>query len=241
MVKLFRAIIFSIICLMKDIKGGFSLKEQISGVIFDLDGVIVSTDDCHYLAWKRMADEEGIAFDRKINERLRGVSRMESLFIILEKASKVYSDDEKAALAARKNGYYVELIGSLSKDDILPGAMETLEKLKEMGIKIAVGSSSRNTPIILERIGLANYFDAVADGNMIKNSKPDPEVFLLAAKLLGLSPANCMVVEDADAGVQAALGGNMRVLGVGSASANKQATFTAANLLEAGFVMIISK
>ena len=216
------------------------MSEKILGVIFDLDGVIVSTDNCHYLAWKRMADEEGIPFDRRINERLRGVSRMESLAIILEKASKVYSEAEKQAMAARKNGYYVELIGSLTKNDILPGAMDALNGLKEKGIKVAVGSSSRNTPIILKQIGLSDFFDAVADGNAIKNSKPDPEVFLLAAKLLNLAPANCLVVEDADAGVQAALAGGMRVLGVGSASVNPTATFTAENLEKADFESILT-
>lgn len=214
--------------------------KPILGVIFDLDGVIVSTDNCHYLAWKRMADEEKIAFDRTVNERLRGVSRMESLSIILEKADKQYTAEEKAAMAARKNSYYVELIGSLTKNDILPGALRTLAMMKEKGIKIAVGSSSRNTPIILKQIDLADAFDAVADGNAIRNSKPDPEVFLLAAKLLNLSPENCLVVEDADAGVQAALAGGMRVLGVGSAAANPNATFTAANLEKANFEMIFN-
>ena len=216
------------------------MSERILGVIFDLDGVIVSTDNCHYLAWKRMADEEGIEFDRTINERLRGVSRMESLAIILEKADKEYSEAEKQAMAARKNGYYVELIGSLTENDILPGAMDMLNGLKEKGIKVAVGSSSRNTPIILKQIGLSDFFDAVADGNAIKNSKPDPEVFLLAAKLLNLDPANCLVVEDADAGVQAALAGGMRVLGVGSASVNPTATFTAENLETADFESILN-
>ena len=216
------------------------MSEKILGVIFDLDGVIVSTDNCHYLAWKRMADDEGIAFDRKINERLRGVSRMESLAIILEKASKVYSEEEKQAMAARKNGYYVELIGSLTEKDILPGAMDTLNLLKKKGIKVAIGSSSRNTPIILKQIGLSDAFDAIADGNAIRNSKPDPEVFLLAAKLLELDPANCLVVEDADAGVQAALAGGMRVLGVGSACVNPSATFTAENLEKADFETILN-
>ena len=216
------------------------MSEKILGVIFDLDGVIVSTDNCHYLAWKRMADEEGIEFDRKVNERLRGVSRMESLAIILEKAAKKYSEEEKLAMAARKNGYYVELIGSLTENDILPGALDTLKLLKEKGIKAAIGSSSRNTPIILKQIGLADAFDAVADGNAIKNSKPDPEVFLLAAKLLNLDPANCLVVEDADAGVQAALAGGMRALGVGSAAVNPKATFTAENLEKADFESILN-
>ena len=216
------------------------MSDRILGVIFDLDGVIVSTDNCHYLAWKRMADEEGIPFDRQVNERLRGVSRMESLAIILEKATKTYSDDEKLAMAARKNGYYVELIGSLTEKDILPGTLDTLNLLKNRGIKVAIGSSSRNTPIILRQIGLADAFDAVADGNAIKNSKPDPEVFLLAAKLLELDPANCLVVEDADAGVQAALAGGMRALGVGSAAVNPTATFTAVNLEKADFESILN-
>ena len=157
------------------------MSDRILGVIFDLDGVIVSTDNCHYLAWKRMADEEGIYFDRTINERLRGVSRMESLEIILERAQRPYTDDEKQAMAARKNAYYVELIGSLTRADILPGALDTLSYLKGRGVKVAIGSSSKNTPIILRQIGLENAFDAVADGNAITHSKPDPEVFVLAA------------------------------------------------------------
>lgn len=216
------------------------MSEKILGVIFDLDGVIVSTDNCHYLAWKRMADEEGIEFDRKVNERLRGVSRMESLAIILEKAAKAYSEEEKQAMATRKNGYYVELIGNLTENDILPGALDTLKMLKAKGVKVAIGSSSRNTPIILRQIGLSGAFDAVADGNAIKNSKPDPEVFLLAAKLLNLAPANCLVVEDADAGIEAALAGGMRALGVGSAAANPTATFTAADLEKADFESILN-
>lgn len=215
------------------------MEHKILGVIFDLDGVIVSTDNCHYLAWRKMADEEGIAFDRTVNERLRGVSRMESLAIILERAHKEYTEEEKLEMAARKNAYYVELIGSLTAEDILPGAMDVLKLLKEKGVKIAIGSSSRNTPIILKQIGLSDTFDAVADGNAIQNSKPDPEVFLLAAKLLGLEPANCLVVEDADAGIEAALAGGMRCLGVGSASQNERATFRAADLAKADMSTII--
>ena len=159
---------------------------MIKAVLFDLDGVIVSTDNCHYKAWKQMADEEGIYFDEKINNRLRGVSRMESLAIVLERATKSYSDAEKAALAERKNNYYKELITALTPADILPGAMENLKALKESGIKIAIGSSSKNTPVILKQIGLDSYFDAVSDGNNIKNSKPDPEVFVKAAEMLGI-------------------------------------------------------
>lgn len=208
-------------------------SKSILGVIFDLDGVIVSTDNCHYLAWKRMADEEGIYFDRAINERLRGVSRMESLEIILERAQRPYTGEEKQAMAARKNEYYVELIGSLTAADLLPGALETLTWLRQKGVKVAIGSSSKNTPIILRQIGLDTAFDAVADGNAITRSKPDPEVFLLAARLLGLAPENCLVVEDAEAGVQAAVAGGMRALGVGSAAGSAKAAFSAPDLAAA--------
>jgi beta-phosphoglucomutase len=213
---------------------------MVRGVIFDLDGVIVSTDDCHYRAWKRMADEEHIYFDRAINERLRGVSRMDSLAIILERAQKAYTPEEKAALAARKNAYYVELIGALTPGDILPGAMDVLRLLRDRGVKIAIGSSSRNTPIILKQIGLSGTFDAVADGNHITHSKPDPEVFLLAAAMLGLPPAEGGVVEDADAGVEAAVAGGMLALGVGSAAANPAAAFHAESLAEADFAAILN-
>ena len=187
---------------------------MIKAVIFDLDGVIVSTDDCHYRAWKKIADEEGIYFDREINNRLRGVSRMASLDIVLERADKEYSESEKQALAERKNNYYKELICELTPNDILPGAMETLERLKENGIKIAIGSSSKNTPIILKQIGLENFFDAVSDGNNITHSKPDPEVFLKAAEMLKIAPKDCMIVEDADAGIAAGKRAGMKTLSV---------------------------
>ncbi len=213
--------------------------DQIKGVIFDLDGVIVSTDDCHYAAWKRMADEEGISFDRQVNQRLRGVSRMQSLDILLEKATRQYAPEEKEAMAARKNAYYTELIGKLSRKDLLPGVMHTLEYLRRRGVKIAIGSSSKNAPLILRQIGLENAFDAVADGNQIAHSKPDPEVFLLAARLMGLTPVQCLVVEDAQAGVEAAIAGGMRCLGVGSAANSPQATFRAENLAEADFADIL--
>ncbi|MCM8711901.1 beta-phosphoglucomutase [Clostridium sp. SYSU_GA19001] len=203
---------------------------SIRAVIFDLDGVIVSTDEYHYQAWKKIADEEGIYFDREINENLRGVSRMESLEIILKRAEKQYSEAEKLNLAQIKNDFYRELLNNLSPADILTGVMKVLEQLKERNIKIAIGSSSKNTPFILEKIGLGSYFDAVADGNEIKNSKPDPEVFLLAAKKLNIQPEDCLVVEDADAGVEAALAGGMKVLGVGFASNNEKATFRAKDL-----------
>ncbi len=205
---------------------------EIKAVIFDLDGVIVSTDDCHYEAWKRLADDEGIYFDRHINERLRGVSRMESLQIILEKTIREYNYEEKIQLAERKNNYYKKLIEQLNYDCILPGVKQVLSGLKEKGIKIAIGSSSKNSPVILKHIGLQNYFDATADGNDIKKSKPDPEVFLLAASRLGIVPSNCLVVEDADAGVEAAVAAGMKVLAVGAAAGNKKASISAKDLDE---------
>lgn len=190
---------------------------KIKAVIFDLDGVIVTTDDCHYQAWKRVADEEGIMFTREVNERLRGVSRMASLEIVLEKAKKSYSDKEKIQLAERKNAYYVELIGKLTKDAILPGVERNLKQLKENGIKVAIGSSSKNTPIILKQIGLADSFDAISDGNNITKSKPDPEVFIKAADMLEIPYEECLVVEDADAGIIAGKAAGMTTLAVSKA------------------------
>jgi beta-phosphoglucomutase len=198
---------------------------SIKAVIFDLDGVIVSTDDYHYRAWKKMADDEGIYFDRTINERLRGVSRMESLEIILEKSHKTYINEEKIQMAEKKNSLYRELLNELTPKDILPGVMRVLKDLKGNNIKIAIGSSSKNTPFILQKIELHNYFHEVADGNEIKNSKPDPEVFLLAATKLEVNSEECLVVEDADAGVEAALAGGMKVLAVGYASRNPKADY----------------
>ena len=203
---------------------------KLKAVIFDLDGVIVSTDECHYQAWKRLADSEEIYFDREINKRLRGVSRMESLAIILERSDKVYPDDAKERMAQAKNDYYRKLIADLTPAQILPGVMAFLDDLRKAGLKLAVGSSSKNTPLILDRIGLAHFFDAVADGNEITKSKPDPEVFLLAAQKLGIAPESCAVVEDAESGIEAALAGGMLVLGVGAAAGSQRATFRAQDL-----------
>lgn len=196
---------------------------DIKAVVFDLDGVIVSTDEYHYKAWKKIADEEEIYFDREINERLRGVSRMESLEIILENSKRNYSMDEKIKLAERKNNFYISLLDNLNSTDILDGVMKVLDNLRKNNIKIGIGSSSKNTELILNKIGLYNYFDAIADGTQIKNSKPDPEVFLLASRKLGVNPKECLVVEDADSGVEAALSGEMKVLAVGFASKNEKA------------------
>lgn len=194
-------------------------------VIFDLDGVLVTTDNCHFLAWNRMAQEEGIPFDRKNNDRLRGVSRMESLEIILEKSPRTYTEEEKLALAERKNNYYKELIGTLERDAILPGALAMLDFCRTHRLKTAIGSSSKNTKAILTRLGMTELFDAIADGNDIKHSKPAPDVFLCAAEKLGLAPALCLVAEDADAGIAAAKAAGMRVIAVGPAANNPDADF----------------
>lgn len=205
--------------------------EKYAAVIFDLDGVLVTTDDCHYQAWKRLADEEGIYFDREINERLRGVSRMESLAVVLEKAEKSYTAAEKAEMASRKNGYYVELVNKIDKSAIIPGAEEFVKSVKKAGLKTAVGSSSKNSKLILERTGLTEMFDVIVDGNDIQHSKPDPEVFLTAAERMGIVPVKCLVCEDADAGVEAGIAAGMDVLAVGSAQENPQAKYWA-NTLE---------
>ncbi len=193
------------------------------GIIFDLDGVICSTDEYHYLAWKALADRLGIPFDRERNNLLRGVSRMASLEIILEKSGKTYTESEKAAFAEEKNETYRKLLGRMSPADLPGDVADTLEKLREMGLKLAIGSSSKNTPFILERIGLAGFFDAVADGNCITHSKPHPEVFLKAAEMIGLDPGVCLVVEDAHAGVEAAVAGGFDCAAIGDARDDERA------------------
>lgn len=196
---------------------------MIKGIIFDLDGVIVKTDELHYRAWKRLADAEGIFFDREINNHLRGVSRMASLEIILERSPRTYSAEEKNRLASIKNQYYVELLKTLTPDDIMPGVTKTLEELKRRKILTAIGSSSKNARAILEQIKLSNVFDAVADGNDIINSKPAPDVFLKAADILGLRPAECAVVEDAEAGIAAAKSAGMLAIAIFDAKRSRLA------------------
>lgn len=186
--------------------------------IFDLDGVLVSTDKYHYQAWKKMADDEGIYFDEKINDRLRGVSRMASLGIVLERAGRQYTEEEKVALANKKNNLYRDLLKNLTPADRLAGVTETLEKLRAEGFLLAVGSSSKNTPTILDKIGYGGYFDAVSDGNNITKSKPDPEVFVKAAEMLKLPAEECFVVEDAKAGIDAAKAGGFVSVGIGDAA-----------------------
>lgn len=208
---------------------------MIRGVIFDLDGVLVSTDELHYQAWKRLADELGIKnFTREDNERQRGVSRMASLEVVLEKSEKNYNEEEKIALAEKKNDYYKRSLATLSARDLLPGARETLEMLREKGILTAVGSASKNAPEILERIELMPILDKISCGLDTTKSKPDPEVFLVAANKLELDPSECLVVEDSAAGIVAAKAGNMKALAVGPLAAQIGGDFMAKNLSEVG-------
>lgn len=187
------------------------------GAIFDLDGVLVDTAKYHFLAWKKLADRLGITFTEKDNERLKGVSRTASLEILLSLGSKTYSEAEKQAFATEKNDLYVSYIEKMDAGEILPGAADFLAHLKARHIKIALGSASKNSPLILVQTGLNQYFDAVVDGNDVSKAKPDPEVFLLGAKRLNLAPAQCVVFEDALAGVQAGKNGGMYVVGIGTA------------------------
>lgn len=190
------------------------------GIIFDLDGVICHTDHYHYQAWKTVADELGIYFDEKINNRLRGVSRMESFEIILENYDGNMPDAQKEEWIAKKNTVYKQLLGTMGTEDLSPEVKGTLDKLRESGLKLGIGSSSKNAAFILERLGLLDYFDAISDGNNITKSKPDPEVFLKGADYLGLAPKECLVVEDAVAGLQAASAGGMDSAAIGDAAAS---------------------
>jgi len=189
---------------------------SLKACIFDLDGVIVDTAKYHYLAWKKLAVMLNIQFSKKDNERLKGVSRMASLDIILEIGRMTLNDKKKDEYAALKNNWYLDYIRRMTPDEILPGSLELISELKNAGIKVALGSASRNTPLILERLGIEKLFDAVADGNVVSKAKPDPEVFIEAAKMVGVAPADCVVFEDAIAGVEAALGAGMVCIGIGS-------------------------
>lgn len=196
---------------------------MIKVALFDLDGVLVDTAKYHYLAWKRLANELGFEFTEKDNERLKGVSRMRSLQILLEIGNIDFDEMTKLELATKKNEWYVEYITKLDKDEILPGSRECLELLRKNGIKTALGSASKNAGIILERLDILELLDGVVDGNSTSRAKPDPEVFLLGAKLFGAEPSECVVFEDAEAGVEAAIAGGMSCIGIGDASVLKNA------------------
>jgi beta-phosphoglucomutase len=200
--------------------------------IFDLDGVIVDTARYHFLAWKRLTDQLGIHFTLEDNERLKGVSRMASLEIILEIGNLKLDEDKKQEYATLKNRWYVEYISMMTPEEILPGCVKFINEIRAAGIRVAIGSASKNTPMILERVGIKNLFDAVSDGNIINKAKPDPEVFLKAADMVGVKPYNCVVFEDAVAGIQAAINAGMTSVGIGSPKILTKADFVISGLSE---------
>ena len=201
----------------------------IKACIFDLDGVIVDTAVYHYKAWKRLADQLGLNFTEHDNELLKGVSRVRSLEIILELNHVTKTAEEQTELATQKNNWYVEMINQMTPAEILPGAKEFLEACRAAGIKTALGSASKNSSTILAKINMAHLFDAIVDGNHVSKAKPDPEVFLKGAEALGVSPAECVVFEDAIAGVEAAINGGMKVVGIG-----EPAVLSKANIVVSG-------
>jgi len=196
---------------------------KMRAAIFDLDGVIVDTAKYHYLAWKRLANDLGFDFTETDNERLKGVSRTRSLEILLEIGELTLDDEAKAQLAEKKNSWYIDDISRMSASEILAGAAEYLQYLRAKDVKIALGSASKNAPLILERIGISSLFDAIIDGNKVSKAKPDPEVFLRAAEELDILPEECVVFEDAEAGIEAALLAGMGAVGIGKANVLKDA------------------
>ncbi|MGF7216292.1 beta-phosphoglucomutase [Spirosoma lacussanchae] len=202
----------------------------IKAFLFDLDGVIVDTAVYHYQAWKRLANELGFDISEEFNERLKGVSRTESLDIILAHGGLTLPDEEKLELASQKNNWYLDLVSRMTAEDILPGVATFFSQVRKAGLQTALGSVSKNAPLILERIGMSDVFDAVIDGNKISKGKPDPEVFTRGAAELEVRPAECVVFEDAVAGVEAGKRGGMFVVGLGSPEVLAQADLVAPSL-----------
>ena len=205
---------------------------MVKACIFDLDGVIVDTALYHFKAWKRLANHLGFDFTEEENEKLKGVSRVRSLQLILEWGGVEKTTEEQSQLADLKNSWYVEMIKEMKPDEILPGAKEFLLSVRNAGLKTALGSASKNSRTILEKVGLLELFDSIIDGNTVSASKPDPEVFLKGAQSLGLNPEDCVVFEDAIAGVEAALAGGMKVVGIGEPANLKDANLVVAGLHE---------
>ena len=198
---------------------------EIRAVILDLDGVITDTAEYHYLAWKRLADEEGVPFDREANEALRGVSRRASLELLLGEAIARYTEAQIQEMMARKNSYYVAMLDSITPADFLPGARELLQAIKARGLKVAIGSASRNTMTVLTRLGIPDFFDGISDGYCVVRAKPAPDVFVYAAGLVGVPVPYCAVIEDAESGVEGALLAGMTAVGVGPAERVGKAHF----------------
>lgn len=196
---------------------------MIKACIFDLDGVLVDTAHYHFLAWKRLAKEFDYELTEEINEQLKGVSRMKSLEIVMKHANVSLEQQRQQALADRKNGWFTEYVHKMKPEELYPGVKELFSKLRKDNIRIALASSSKNAQTIINILGIKHEFEVVVDGNMIVHSKPDPEIFLLAAKKLNLNPSDCIVFEDAEAGVEAALAAGMKCVGVGSPTQLKKA------------------
>jgi beta-phosphoglucomutase len=186
---------------------------KIKGFIFDLDGVLTDTAEYHYRGWKRLADEEGIPFNRVDNEALRGIPRRDSLMLVLQ--GRAYPEEKVQEMMERKNNYYLEFIREISPRELLPGSRELLEEIRAAGLKSAIGSASKNAGEVIDRLGIRSLLDAISDGYSVERQKPAPDLFLHAAEQIGLPPAVCVVVEDATAGVEAALAGGFRTIGIG--------------------------
>ena len=203
--------------------------------IFDLDGVIVDTAKYHYLAWKRLASEMGIDLTEEVNEQLKGVSRMESLNIILKLKGITLSDREKEALADKKNVWFVEYVNAMKPDEIFDGVKELMKELRDHKIKIGLASSSKNAQAVLKLLGIQSLFDVVIDGTMIQHTKPHPEIFLKAVSALALTPADCIVIEDAEAGIESAVRAGMRCVGIGSPKQLHKANLVISKISELKF------
>lgn len=204
----------------------------IKACIFDLDGVVVDTAKYHYLAWKRLANELGFDFTQHDNERLKGVSRLDSLNILLEIGGLTITHEEKLAFAEKKNSWYTEYIDKMTPDEVLPGALDFFRLIKSIGIKMALGSASKNAGYILQKTNLTHWFDVIVDGTKTSKAKPDPEVFLLGAKGLNIPPNECVVFEDAEAGVEAALNAGMFCVGIGNPAILGKANIVVPGLFE---------
>jgi beta-phosphoglucomutase len=204
---------------------------MIKAVLFDLDGVLVSTDEYHYFSWKKLSEEEGFGFfDHEFNHKFRGVARMECIEIITKASGKHYTPEQKQELADRKNRYFVESLSTVTTEVLLPGALSTLKELRKRGIKVAVASNSRNAKTIIDQSQIKELLDTIVDGFDITNSKPDPEVFLLAANNVDIPPAQCLVVEDAVAGIESARRAGMKALGIGTKERLPNANIVIPNL-----------
>lgn len=211
------------------ILGVCNVVSKLEGVIFDLDGVITDTAEYHYLAWKQLAEDLGISFDRDFNEKLKGISRMESLNIILKAGNKSLTDEEKEELAAKKNEHYKTFIQKITPNDLLPGIEGFMRDIKEAGIKTGLASASKNAMAVVGRLEIGHLLDTIVDAAKVEKGKPDPEVFLKAAQQLLVDPSNCVGVEDAEAGVQAIKAAGMYAVGVGSKEAMEEADWIIRN------------